>query len=233
MNVNDIVNNVRTMSWVDENYYTDELAIAHFNFIYQDLTNEIITELKEDYYYDIAITWLVQNVNRYNIKTVLHNWETRDINKIKNVWIKYNTTDEYFTKVERINTSNLNYWLDYYEKNQTQSNPVFYVNWNDITIFPTPKKDNVWWLKIEVIYQPLDLLITDTEDSIEINKRFHRTIVSWMLPFVYAYKQQPQLEQMKLQEYWLAKQKMLKQLKNRNEEIVDIRPNDNISINLN
>jgi len=233
MNVEEIVTNVRTMSWVDKNYYTDELAIAHFNFIYQDLTNEVITELNEDYYYDIAITDILKYINRYNIKTFLHNGSTRDINKIKNVWIKYKATDKYFIKAERVNVANLEYWLDYYEKNQPKEKPFFYLSWNEISIYPTPTEDLIKGLKIEVIYQPLDLLITDTEDSIEIPKRFHRTIVSWMLPYVYAYKQQPQLEQMKLQEYLLAKQKFLKQLKNRNLDTVDIQTNDNISINLN
>jgi len=132
-----------------------------------------------------------------------------------------------------VNVANLEYWLDYYETNQPKEKPFFYLNWNDISIYPKPTEDNTWWLKIEVIYQPLDLSITDIEDSIEIPKRFHRTIVSWILPYVYAYKQQPQLEQMKLQEYQLAKQKFLKQLKNRNLDTVDIQTNDNISINLN
>lgn len=230
MNVKDIINNVRVMSWVDNNYYTDELAIAHFNFVYQDLTNEIITELKEDYYYDIAKTDLVAWINRYNIKQVIHNWSTRDINKIKNVWIK---DWEYYRKVDRVDVANLDTWLDWLKEHQPKEIPIYYVGWNDIIIFPEPKEDIIDWLKIEVIYQPLDLDITATEDEIEIPKRFHRTIVSWVLPYVYAYKQQPQLEQMKLQEYQLAKQKMLKQLKNRNEDIVDIEPNDNISINLN
>jgi hypothetical protein len=61
----------RARKWIaDTTNYPDADGILDFNFVYQDLISEIITELDEDYFFDIAKTATVVWQEEYLIKQV-------------------------------------------------------------------------------------------------------------------------------------------------------------------
>lgn len=221
-----IIAMARSQSWTDSLTYPDATAIQHLNYVYQDITSSIITDIDEDYYFDIAKWDTVAWQEEYVIDTLVRNSVSKKINEINNVYIKYASTDPYYAKARRVNPTQLPYDMDWYKVSQSKQDPIFFIQDKSIFIYPAPDSTVTDWLKANVIYQPSDLTTSSTEDDIELVPRFHKVIVAWLLPYIYSVKQQVDMEQVKLQLYTLAKKEMIAQIKNRNQTIVQILPND-------
>ena len=221
-----IIAMARSQTGTDTSNYPDALAIQHLNFVYQDITSSIITDIDEDYYFDIAKWDTVVNQEEYTIDSIVRNSASKKINEINNVYIKYWTDDTYYTKATRVNPTQLPYDMDYYKVSQSKYDPIFFIQDKSVFIYPAPDVEVTDWLKLNVIYQPWDLTTSSTETDIEISFRFHKVIVAGLLPYIYAYRQQMDVEQVKQALYQQMKREMIAQIKNRNQTTVQILPND-------
>jgi len=58
-----------------------------------------------------------------------------------------------------------------------------------IFIYPTPKENIEWWLRMEWKYIPLDLELTDTDWYIKLPAEYHNVIVKWLNALIFGEKQ--------------------------------------------
>jgi len=228
MTPDQLITQARNATWMDTINYPDTQGIIDFNFVYQDIIADIITGIDEDYFFNIAKGDTVANQEEYNITEIWTSPDNVRINEINKVFIKYADSDTYYTEATRVNPTTLTNDTDWYKVNQPKTAPIFYIQDNSIFVYPAPNVIVTEWLKIHVIYQPQDLTISSTEANILIPPRFHRTIVSWIIPFIYAYKSDNNGFITYSQIFDKEKKDMIAQMKNRNQSVIQIKaPNLN------
>lgn len=206
---------------VDTNNYPDSDWILDFNFVYQDLISEIITELDEDYFFNIAKAPTVIWQEEYVIKEV---WSTTKykVNEINKVAVKFSSSDTQYTPCTRVNPNDLEHDTDWYKVNQPKTNPFYYVQDNSVWIYPVATENVTDGLKINVIYQPNDLTISSAESEILITPRFHHVIVSGIRPYIYQSRGKVLEETDAINKYEVAKKNMITKMKNRNQWVIEV-----------
>lgn len=144
------------------------------------------------------------------------------INRVNKVSLKYGTGDSYFTPATRISPKDFVNDSDWYEVNQSQSTPVYYVADNSVFLFPTPDENVTSGLKLEVILQPVDLTISSTEDEVVIPPRFHKVIIQGMRQRIYAGRQLLNEENIAMATYDKMKREMVSAMKARDQGVVQV-----------
>lgn len=112
-------------------------ALVRFQECDNDLRNNIIKEVWEDYYWDILYTDLVTSQDEYvtnRVEILSDVWV--DILKLKRLWIKY-STDTQYKEVKSIDWDYFSFDYDYLKINQPASTPVFFRKDNSVFIYPT------------------------------------------------------------------------------------------------
>lgn len=221
-----IIAQARTKTWVDSVNYPDAQGIIDFNFVYQDIISDIISEIDEDYFWNIIKTDSVINQEEYTIKRIASS--DPFINEVNKVFVKYSSSDTYYTQATRVNPTTLDRDTDWYKLNQPKTSPIYYVQDNSVMIYPAPTEVVTNWIKMNIIYQPADLTISSTEADIVIPPRFHKNIIEWIVPYIYSYRWKLAESTNYMQIYDKKKKEMIGQMKNRNQGIIQI-----ISPNLN
>ena len=186
MTVQQVVDRARRLWYVDSFQYEDDDAVEDFNIIYHDLENDIVTKIREDYFWDYFTTDSVVWQTEYVLPSNIWNWWT-ELEKWDWVSVKYTNTSD-FIKARRVNQN----WLEsddtYYAESQSQSDPFYYIKDDSIFIFPAPDSAIIWWIKMEWIKWLSDLVLTSLEPEIfndKIPTKFHTLISMWMLEYVY------------------------------------------------
>ena len=217
-----ILDEARTDTGTNVGTYSNTQGMVHFNFIYQDIISDIIAELWEDYFWNISkVDFTVVGQEEYSITTVGSGPSYR-VNEVHKVFIKYSPDDQYYTRARRVNPTNLEFDMDYYKTNQSKLDPIYTVQDNSVFIYPAPTEVVAEGIKMNIIYQPNDLTISSVESDIVIAPRFHRTIVSGIKYKIYALKQMMNESQLAKADYDTAKLSMLRQMWQREKDLVQI-----------
>lgn len=215
MNVSTIFTNTRLKTWYWTSQISDANALILLNEVYRDLINLIKTKINEWYFYyrwsdDTNIT-----DNRYSLnrRTSTQPW----LSKLLWISIKYNITDQYYTKIKKQeNIWTLDYDLDWYKTNQPNWNPFFCILWDYIHIFPIPTQVVTSWIYFYWISDPIDLLTTSTSDDIKIPIEWHELLVIWLVYKFYEVNKVIDKMTEFMQKYEALKINMLEWLTDRN-----------------
>jgi len=216
MTTQNIIDRSRRLWYVDNSQYSDANALEDLNVVYHDLENDIVTKIREDFFWDFFTTDLVANQSEYILPTLIWDWWTR-FEKWDWVSVKYNDSD-WWVKARRVNQN----WLDrddsYYEVNQSNLDPFYYIKDNSLFLFPAPKTSETASLKLEWIKWLADLELASTEDDVfnnKIPKKFHTVIAMWMLEYIYQSRWMLNEANNARQIYLLKKDAVIKQLQDR------------------
>lgn len=185
MDVQSLIDRRRRLTYTTSTQYTNTQALEDLNEVYKDLITTITNEINEDYFYEnyTADTVVGQNEYSFVLPTSTVTW----MDKLKELYIKYSSTGDY-KKCSYVWESTMEKPFDFYKTNQSAENPIFYIADKSLFIFPTPTEAVTNWLKISVTTMPIDLLITDTEDKIKIERQYHNTLWLWLDQYIYIQK---------------------------------------------
>ena len=204
----------------------DPTGIRDFNVIYKDIIHDIRIWLKERKFWTYAYENSIIDQNEYNISTFDAGGDTLDIMQIDDVYIKYNTTDSYYTKAERKSPKGLVKDEDWYSDNQSEAIPFYFIRDNSVFIYPKTKEVVSQGIKFNVLYIPKDLIIGDTEADIKIQKSYHDVLEIGIKMKVFEQQGKQQEFQNTRQEYKEAKLNMIKQMRGRNNGTIQNKDNN-------
>lgn len=219
----EIVAKARRRGNIDANDYPDADAIIDLNDAYEDFCGDIVTYIQEDYFWSPWVADTVTDQVEYLIEKIGTAPNDLNIIEIKKVFIKYNASDTYYTKCERVNPSSLEFDLDYYANEQSPATPFYYVQDNSIFVYPKPATGIVGGLKMNVIYQPKELLITDWEDDIKVPTRFHDLFAIYLKARIFEQQEKISEAQAADQEYETKKKQYIKQMSDRDRGAIEIK----------
>lgn len=227
MDASTIIAKARKQTWTDATNYTTANAVEDLNFVYQDIISDIQTEVDEDYFWDeIKADW-AQNQSEYSIIEIWTGATAKKITKVNAVSIKY-SSDWQYVPAKYINPQSLTKDKEWYKTNQPTTDPFYYISDDSFFVYPAPTSAVTDWLKLEVLYTPLDLTSTSTEDDIKISPRFHKVIIAGMRALVFEARMLINEATDAQNKYEVAKTNMIAQLKGRNQWIVQVQdPNLN------
>lgn len=186
-NLNTRVNNARNLNNVDTNQYSDTQALLHSNIIIHQIEDYIVNAIWERFFWDIlAVQNTVVNQNEYTLPTLssgLFDWA----NKIESISIQYRTWWE-FIKAEEVNFETLEHDLTWYEANQSEATPIYFVADKSVFIYPSPKVQINWAIKFYWIKSLKDVTTLTTPDSDlfggKIPTKYYYLISEWLEQFI-------------------------------------------------
>lgn len=140
------------------NYDPATVGLEAMNIVSDEINNEIVKVVKEDYFWDRLLVDSVLNQSEYNITTWTVTWDSVstvvNIKKASKLFVKYDSNDDYYTKLKYVDPSSLDDDMDYYADTQSKTNPFYYIQDRSVFIYPKPDIAVVSWLKMTVIYTP-------------------------------------------------------------------------------
>lgn len=191
------------------------------NIAYHDLVETIKNEVDPDFYYDYWTTNLVADQNEYVMATPDN--DEIGMDKISQIGIKYNTTDTVYSLVRFNDPVNLIRTPEWYEANQSQSDPFYLIRDNSVFIYPTPDTSVTSGLRIHGISTPIDLVSGWAESTVRIPRQFHEGIAIGARRNVYARRAKPDMETDSINKFNAFKQQMVKWLRERISEPINDR----------
>lgn len=161
MNVADFIEKVRNDTHTSEYQVTDTQILDFINEVRNDVVNDIITRINEDFFRDVlTIQWSTQtDVNEYSLRecTSTKAW----VKKINSVEIKWHEDSPFQLLDHRKNTST-NLTMD--ELNALPESAGFFdIKDNSIFIYPAPKEQVLNWIRMQAVVSLLDLTLVWTE----------------------------------------------------------------------
>lgn len=161
MNVADFIAKVRNDTHTSEYQVTDTQILDFINEVRNDVVNDIITRINEDFFRDVlTIQWSTQtDVNEYSLRecTSTKAW----VKKINSVEIKWHEDSPFQLLDHRKNTST-NLTMD--ELNALPESAGFFdIKDNSIFIYPAPKEQVLNWIRMQAVVSLLDLTLAWTE----------------------------------------------------------------------
>lgn len=161
MNVADFIEKVRNDTHTSEYQVTDTKILDFINEVRNDVVNDIITRINEDFFRDVlTIQWSTQtDVNEYSLRecTSTKAW----VKKINSVEIKWHEDSPFQLLDHRKNTST-NLTMD--ELNALPESAGFFdIKDNSIFIYPAPKEQVLNWIRMQAVVSLLDLTLAWTE----------------------------------------------------------------------
>lgn len=159
-----------TPAWqINDNDY-----LSYLNTVYKDIFSRLSTASKK-YTWQTYTTDVVADQNEYTIPAPVST----------QTWLKL--VLDVFYKWERVKIFDSDIRSTEIEKEYRKPYGIIR-DWS-IFIYPTPKENIEWWLRMEWKYIPLDLELTDTETYIKLPAEYHNVIVKWLNSAVFGEKQ--------------------------------------------
>lgn len=214
------ISNVRDRVHATTFSYPDSVGIKHYNWIYEDVTLDM--QLLDDEYFftywdSTTVIWQIEyTITSINVGTV-PSPIYRDINRIKNVLIKYKATDTYFTPLKQVSPDYLIYGKDWHKNNQSE--PIYFIQDNSIWIFPAVTEAVAEWLRIEAIIQPSEVAIWDASTTILVPRRISKVIEEGMMQYAYEHIGKEEMIVWAIQKYDKKKKEALEQIKMRDSGV--------------
>jgi|13_taG_2_1085334.scaffolds.fasta_scaffold16025_2 hypothetical protein len=199
--------------------------INDLNDGYKDFIDDMKRLLKERRFWTYATEDSVVDQSEYNIETFDAGGQTFDITQIEEVMVKYSDST-YYTLLKRQDVKSLPKGEDWYADNQPKTDPFYNIRDNSVFVFPKTTEVVSQGIKFNVLYDPVELLIGDTEDAIKIPKRFHRILEQFICARVFQLQGKMQEYQIAEQKYTQMKHLAIKQMKGRDNGIVQNKDNN-------
>jgi len=163
------------------NFDPDTVGIEALNIVYDEVNNFIVENVKEDYFWDKFLVSTVDLQSEYNISSATLTWDSTpdtevNIKKVNKVFVKFDSTQTYFTPLKYIAPDTLEKDFDEYAATQSKTDPFFFVQDRSIFIFPYASPAVTSWLKMNAIYSPPKVLIDSPESWFSIQKDKHYII---------------------------------------------------------
>lgn len=196
MTVADILLEARNI-WgaLQTNPITDAMLLKWLQEPYHELENAIVTQINEDYFFDILKTNLIADQNEYTLQpsTSVATW----VKKIISVEVKRNTNDAYRSVPPMKKDYDQNKALDDLEV--TTQLPGFYdIKDSSVFLYPKPTSTIMWaatitnWLQMQAIVNMIDLTLAGTETDIYPGhtelRQYHSLLPLWLAHKIYIYK---------------------------------------------
>lgn len=161
MDVLGFIDKVRKDTHTSEYQVSDNDILDYINEIRNDVVNEIIARVNEDFFWDVlTLEWSTQDwINEYSLKKCSAGefW----VKKINSVEVKWHNNTPFQLLDHRKNTST-NMTLDELN-NIPESAGFFDVNDNSIFIYPAPKEQVEWGIRMQAVVSLLDLTLESLE----------------------------------------------------------------------
>lgn len=185
MNAQQIIDRALRLTHTNLKDYAIEQSVEDLNLVYQDMVDEIVVNTKGDYFWDVGRSDTVVFQSEYVAEKLGISPDDLDIKKINDVFVKYDTSDTYKTKLRFQNPSTLENHPDYYKVNQSKRDPFFYIQDTSIFIYPAPDIAIADGLEIFVDHKPAELVQSSGESDIEIPSQFHKVIADGLKIYIY------------------------------------------------
>lgn len=171
--------NARNATDLDAN-----VALVWFNRRYHEIEWKIATFIMDNYFDEYMDMNLVANQATYDLPTWDSQWSTLpdypELRKLLELSVDYNGNWK-FVKADEFPDWDMPLPLDFYSKHESTWRPYFKFEWkNKITLYPTPKEDVTWWLRIRYAANTPDVVATDTEEDLTIPRQYIHVILMWM-----------------------------------------------------
>lgn len=165
-------------------------GIDALNDVNDMINNEIVKRGKSQYFWDFFRQDSVIDQTEYNFEQWLVAWDgvantIVNIKEISKVFIKYDTTDDFYTPVRYHTENDLVIDRDELAVNQSKNDPFFIINDRSIFIYPVPDVIVPLWIKIEAIYTPPKILLTSPESYLPLQQDKHTIYSLWMEWLIY------------------------------------------------
>lgn len=171
---------LRRQSWATVQMATDTVLAEYLDISHKKIYKKI-ANLDKNYFWQRRTSNIVANQDEYTL--MLPSWGVFWQWSIEKIWIKYKTTDTYYTNVILRTWDELEYDASVYAKEQPEESPFAIISDKSIFIFPTPKTNIAWGLKLEGSRKPYTIDATSPESAFLCPTEYHHVIVLWALPF--------------------------------------------------
>lgn len=220
MNVADFIARVRQDTHTSEYQVTDSRILEFINEVRNDVANDIITRINEDFFRDVfTIQGSTQvGVNEYSLKKC--EWAVAWVKKVNSVEIQWHEDMPFQLLDHRKNTST-NLTMD--ELNEIPENMGFFdIKDNSIFIYPAPKESILNGIRMQAVVSLLDLTLAWTEADFfpwhsEL-REYINVLIYWVDAKVFRAKRYQTEAQEAEVEYNNARREMLIELSDRYNE---------------
>ena len=173
-----------------DNYDPATVGIEALNIVSDEVNNEVVQVVKEDYFWDRLKVDTIDLQNEYNITTAWITWDwvastSVNVKKVNKIFIKYATTDTYYTRLTYQNPDTLEKDLEYYADNQSKTAPFYYIQDRSIFIYPAPTPWITQWLKMNAIYTPPAIALASPETWLPLQPDKHYIYALWLAEHIY------------------------------------------------
>jgi hypothetical protein len=211
MDVSTIISLSRKQTSTTTWQISDNDYLTYLNIVYKDIFSRLSTASKK-YTWQTYVTDVVADQTEYTIPAPVST----------QTWLKL--VLDVFYKWEKIKI----YDSDIRD-NETVAEYVkpygIIRDWS-IFIYPTPKENIEWGLRMEWKYIPLDLELTDTETYIKLPAEYHNVIVKWLNSYVFGEKQVFDKQQLRENAYLWAIQQIMTEWSFENESAYHVEDAD-------
>jgi hypothetical protein len=178
MDSQSLISLARTQAHTSDTIVSDSEALTLLNIVYHDVVNTIKRDVWEDFLYQ---TWEIDAETGITAYPFNENDSTEDnIDKIRNVFIKYSDTSDYI-KATHVLASSLEKIETYYAEFQPENDPIFYVQNDTLRIFPAPKEDVIDGIILGSLMRIKDITLLSAENDILVPREFHTTLLHGLM----------------------------------------------------
>ena len=161
----------------EDDYPSATNGIQALNNVSDYINNQIVTIVREDYFWDTFLVDTVVGQSEYNIYEGVTNWDwvdtTVNIKRVNKLFIKYTSWQTYFTRAEVQDPAILAKDLEEYSVTQPQAKPFFYIQDRSEFIYPAPTEVITGGLKMNAIFTPPRIVLASPESWLPLQPDKH------------------------------------------------------------
>ncbi len=211
MDVSTIISLSRKQTSTTTWQISDNDYLTYLNIVYKDIFSRLSTASKK-YTWQTYTTDVVADQTEYTIPAPVSN----------QTWLKL--VLDVFYKGDKISIFDSD--IRDAENEKEYRKPYGILRDWSIFIYPTPKENIEWWLRMEWKYIPLDLELTDTDTYIKLPAEYHNVIVKWLNGLIFGEKQVFDKQQLRENYYLTAVQQIMTEWSFENESAYHVEDAD-------